>query len=222
MGLSREDLAAGHFEDFLRQLNPPGSAYTLLSPEAREASLQETLAAAPPGDIWLFGYGSLMWNPAVLHAESRATLLRGWHRRFCLWTPMGRGTPECPGLVLGLERGGACRGVAFRLERAQAEEELRLVWRREMLSGAYVPRWVSLESGGGPLRAVTFAINRKHIRYAGRLRDEDVARHIAVAVGYLGTCREYLDESVNALEALGIKDRSMARLAALVAGMNPG
>lgn len=218
MALRRDDLT-DEFVDRVRERIPEGTL-TFLSDEEREASLQSALADAPPGDVWLFGYGSLMWSPAFLHEESSAALVRGWHRRFCLWTPLGRGTPECPGLVLGLERGGACRGVAFRVARDQAEAELRLVWRREMLSGAYVPRWVPLDSPQGRLRALTFTINREHARYAGRLADSEAARHIAVAEGYLGTCREYLEESVAALEALGIRDRSMARLAALVAGLN--
>jgi len=216
MGLCREDLVAGHFAELVRQLTPNG-ALTFLTEEEREASLQKTLAAAPPGDVWLFGYGSLMWSPAFLYEDAQPALLRAWHRRFCLWTPLGRGTPERPGLVLGLEQGGACRGVAFRIARDQAEEELRLVWRREMLSGAYVPRWVTLDSPQGPLRAITFTINRAHARYAGRLDEAEVARHVAVAEGHLGTCREYLHESVSALEALGISDRLMARLVTLVA-----
>ncbi|PWR20011.1 gamma-glutamylcyclotransferase [Zavarzinia compransoris] len=216
MSLRRGDLAADDFEDALRQLQP-GAGFQFVPAEAREASLQATLAAAPPGDLWLFGYGSLMWAPAIEHQGSAAGLLRGWHRRFCLWTHLGRGTIEAPGLVLGLERGGACRGLAFRIARDRAEEELRLVWRREMLTGGYCPRWVSIETPEGPIRAVTFVINRDGARYAGRLCDERTAATIAGAEGHLGSCRDYLEEAIRALDMLGIRDRYLDRLRRKVA-----
>ncbi len=219
MSLRREDLAAEGFDVLLQQLVPAGTL-DFLSVEAREASLQAALAGAPAGDVWLFGYGSLMWSPAIHHEGHRIALLRGWHRRFCLWTPLGRGTPEQPGLVLGLERGGACRGLAFRIDRNRAETELRLVWRREMLTAAYVPRWVTLETPGGPLRAITFVINRAGARYTGRLDETTTAAAIAGAAGHLGTCRDYLRLAVETLQSHGIEDRRMARLNELVARLN--
>lgn len=194
---------------------PPGYM-ELLSPEQREASLQAVLADAPPGDIHLFGYGSLMWNPAFNHLGHRVGLVRGWHRSFCLWTPIGRGTPEKPGLVLALEAGGCCRGLSFRIDRAEAECELRLVWRREMLTGAYRPRWVDVETEGGRHRALTFVINRDSRRHARGLSAEATAEVLATAEGYLGSNREYLVFALEALESLGLVDRPLRRLAALV------
>jgi len=220
MSLRRGDLASDDFEDNLRQLQP-GAGFQFVPEEEREASLQGMLRQAPPGDIWLFGYGSLMWAPAIHHEGSRPSLLHGWHRRFCLWTHLGRGTVEHPGLVLGLERGGACRGLAFRIPRDIAEDELRLVWRREMLTGGYIPRWVTLATPDGPIRAVTFVIRRDGARYAGRLCDDSTAATIAAAVGHLGSCRAYLEEAIRALEMLGIRDSYLNRLHRRVAAIGP-
>ena len=119
-----------------RRLMPPGT--TLLSDAEIEADLDATLASHPEGsDIWLFGYGSLMWNPAIEFAEQCGGTVHGWHRRFCLWLHGGRGSPESPGLMLALERGGRCAGTLFRIPAAEARDELLLAWRRELFTGAY-------------------------------------------------------------------------------------
>jgi cation transport protein ChaC len=148
--LTREALRDGFVHEMIAR---SGVDLPVLSDEERRASLQATLAAQPaPGEVWLFGYGSLIWNPAFHYIEQKPVLIRGWHREFCLSTPIGRGTPDSPGLVLGLDRGGSCRGVAFRIARAEAEAELELVWRREMVTGAYVPRWIRLHCPGRHVR----------------------------------------------------------------------
>jgi len=207
--LTRDLLRDGGFKRLLEQTE--GARTTrLLTDEERAESLAKILAELPSDqDAWVFGYGSLIWNPAMHTVESRSAMLTGWHRRFCLWTPMGRGTVECPGLVLGLERGGSCKGVVHRIAAAEVATELDLLWRREMLSGAYVPRWVRCRTPAGPVRAITFTINHAYPRYAGRLTDEQVAASIAHAAGALGSCREYLDNTVEHLEALGIHDRHL-------------
>ena len=176
------------------------------------------LAEAPAGDIWVFGYGSLIWNPCIHVAELKRARLNGYHRRFCLWTQLGRGSPECPGLMLGLMSGGACAGVALRVERAIAETEFDILFRREMVSGSYVPRWVTVQIEGKkrPAKALCFLINRAHERYAGRLTDATVADAIARATGPLGACRDYLDHTVAALDALAIQDRPLKRLQQMV------
>lgn len=176
------------------------------------------LATAPPGDVWVFGYGSLIWNPCIHVAEMQRARLKGYHRRFCLWTHLGRGSPDCPGLMLGLMPGGSCNGVAIRVERAAAEAEFDILFRREMVSGSYEPRWVSVEVDGlkKPVRALCFLMNRAHDRYAGRLTDAVTADAIARAVGPLGACRDYLDQTVAALDALGIHDRLLGRLQTMV------
>jgi cation transport protein ChaC len=189
----------------------------LRSDEELAASLAETLAGRHPGDaVWLFGYGSLIWNPAFYFAEQRVALIHGWHRRFCLSMDSGRGSPEQPGLMLALDRGGACRGVAYRLADSQVDEEMLLVWRREMLSGAYHARWVEAKTAQGPVRAITFTANRAHDRFIA-LPDEEVAERVATARGAIGSCAEYLSETVAHLETLGFRDASLERIRARIA-----
>jgi cation transport protein ChaC len=179
--------------------------------------LRATLDKAPAkGDVWVFGYGSLIWNPAFHFVERRIARIHGYHRRFCLWTQLGRGSADNPGLMLGLESGGACRGVVFRIAEAAVQSELDILWRREMFTGAYCPTWVRARSGTDVVPAITFAINRKNSRYAGRLSDDTVARHIATAAGPMGRCCEYLFETVSHLTELGIRDRQLEAMAAKV------
>jgi cation transport protein ChaC len=194
------------------------SGLPCLSEEDFARSFATTLARWDGvSDVWLFGYGSLMWNPAIHYAESRAALLRGYHRQFCLWVFMGRGTPDRPGLMLALQRGGSCHGVAFRLPAASVREELGIVWNREMLSGAYRPRWVRLETLEGEAHGLTFVVNRTHQRYAGRLAEDEVALRLACAGGNLGPCKEYLLSTARHLDELCIRDTYIERLARRVA-----
>ena len=116
--LTREQIASGEVR---RRIVESGYPFPILSEEELADVLAETLAKGKGADVWVFGYGSLMWNPAFHYAERRVGLIHGFHRRFCLWTHAGRGTPENPGLTLALDRGGSCHGVAFRLDEAQAE-----------------------------------------------------------------------------------------------------
>lgn len=190
----------------------------LLTPEEHRASIAEVLARRrDSGDVWLFAYGSLIWNPLIHFVEKRVGTVRGHHRCFCLWSRTGRGTAAKPGLTLGLERGGSCRGVVYRIEEAQAQHELEVVWRREMLTGAYRPRWLRVDSEGKPLHAIAFTINRGHSRYAGRLPEERIIACIAEAHGPLGRCATYLFNTVAHLEELGIGDQRLRRLRDAVA-----
>jgi cation transport protein ChaC len=164
-------------------------------------------------DLWVFGYGSLIWNPAFHYVAKRPALLRGWHRRFCLKLLMGRGSPQSPGVMLGLDEGGTCHGVAFRVAAAQVREELSLLWQREMYGGAYHARLLPLETDDGPISAVTFVINHDHPRYIKELSLEQTAALIATGCGDLGTCREYLENTVTHLRELGLNDEGLARIA---------
>lgn len=186
------------------------------------ALLEAILAQHQPGtDLHVFGYGSLIWNPAFDYADKISGLLRGYHRRFCLKMLMGRGTPETPGLMLALDHGGACKGVAFRIAAAKIREELALLWQREMYGGAYNARWVCLETQAGPIRAVTFVINRKHPRYLPELSVEQTAALIATGCGDLGTCREYLENTIAHLRELGLRDNGLERIARLLPPVLP-
>jgi cation transport protein ChaC len=214
VALTREQIRDGHVRRMIAEL---GIAMRLLSDDELAASRAAILAGADlSGGVWLFGYGSLIWNPAFHFTERLTGAVHGYHRRFCLWTHLGRGCPERPGLVLGLERGGSCRGAAFHIAPEAIEEELQIVWRREMLSGAYVPRWVPVRTALGAIRAITFVINRAHERYARFLPDDRIAEVIATAEGWLGPCADYLINTVDHLAALGIHDRPLERLRAQV------
>jgi cation transport protein ChaC len=216
MTITREQLTPEWIAAVTAEIREKG-LFEPLTPEERDASLKEALASAPPGeDVWLFGYGSLIWNPIVHYCERRVGLLYGYHRRYCFWVGLGRGTPEQPGLMLGLDRGGSCNGVAFRISAEKAEDELRLIWLREMLSGVYLPRWVTLHSPEGKYRAITFVVNREHSRYCGILPPETAAGHLASAEGWLGSCREYLENTIAHLAEFGISDRYLNHLDRLV------
>ena len=196
--------------------------YAALYPEMRwrtesemEALLEEILAAHDAAqDLWVFGYGSLIWNPAFHYIEKRPALLRGWHRRFCLKMFMGRGSPQTPGVMLALDQGGTCHGVAFRIAAGKVREELGILWQREMYGGAYHARLVPLEAEGEPIAAVTFVINHDHPRYIREISLEQTAALIATGCGDLGTCREYLENTVKHLGELGLSDEGLVRIAA--------
>ena len=215
--ITRENLRDGSLLAAFRARLLPGMQ--VRSDAELEASLDEALAAHDSAaDAWVFGYGSLIWNPAFHYAEHRVGTLHGWHRRFCLWLRMGRGSPDNPGLMLALDRGGTCRGVAFRIPAAEVRPELLLVWRREMIGGAYLARWVMVRTEAGPVRAVTFVANRENDRYAGRLGDAEIAERIATARGELGTCASYLQQTVEHLRALELRDTGLERLRRVVEG----
>jgi cation transport protein ChaC len=211
MLLRRELLVPEYSERIEQALRALGA--DVVPTEARAASLQATLERVAEGsDVWVFGYGSLMWNPAIHHAETRAARARGWHRSFCLWNSFGRGSAENPGLTLALEPGGSCAGLALRIAASQVESELGVLWNREMITGAYAPRWLRLRTDAGEIEAVTFIANRASRRYAGRLPLPQLAERMARAAGPLGTSREYLESTVAELERLGARDGSMHAL----------
>ncbi|MCF8480267.1 MAG: gamma-glutamylcyclotransferase [Rhodospirillum sp.] len=220
--LDRASIAAGALQEIAARMK---GLVRPLELEELEASLSTTLAARPPSgpgsgpashdgdDVWVFAYGSLIWNPAFHFEERRVGMVRGWHRRFCLSTVMGRGTPECPGLVLGLDRGGACRGVAYRVAAAKVREELSVVWRREMVTAAYRPRWGKVDLGHRRVPAILFTINRDDPHYAPGLDERTVAERMATAVGALGPAADYLFKTEEALSREGILDVSLERVA---------
>jgi cation transport protein ChaC len=187
----------------------------LRTPEAVEASIAGILSTHDPdADVHVFGYGSLMWNPAVDHAGARPATVHGWHRSFCLRSIIGRGSQERPGLMLALDRGGACQGLLLQIEPRKVRDELRVLWRREMLTDVYRARWVTARVDGTSMRAIAFTVNRSHPRYAKGLPLDEMARMINTGEGSLGSCREYFDATLRKLDALGIRDIGMERLRA--------
>lgn len=219
----RENFTRARIEALHAELARAGDA-SLLSHEEREANRRAFLDSGNGAgwdgvsDIWVFGYGSLMWNPAIHVAETIPAKVYGLHRAFCLRLVLGRGSPARPGLMLALDRGGSCRGMAHRIRAAQVESETEILWMREMLGGAYRPQWIRLHGPDGPLAApaFTFVVNRDSARYAGKLPEDEVVRRIARAEGQLGTNRAYLYRTVERLDALGVGDGPMHRLCARV------
>lgn len=175
----------------------------------------------PPEDLYVFGYGSLIWKPGFEHAGTHPALLRGYHRRFCLWSRLYRGTPARPGLVLGLDRGGACRGLVFRVPGTEAEAVLAYLDEREIPRGedVYVRRLlpVQLLDLNRAVRAVAYVANRSHPSYC-RPCPDTAAATIARGVGKTGTNRDYLLNTIAHLDAMGVRDAGLDRIAARLDG----
>ena len=184
-------------------------------------SLVDELQAELPDSepLWLFGYGSLIWKPEIDHVEERVALARGWHRSFCMNMTRWRGTKESPGLMMALDSGGQCKGVAFRLADDNRREQLGRLFRREVTlkPTSYRPRMLKLTSDGGPLRALAFVINRNGLTYSGPLDEAKVVDRLATSCGHWGSGADYLYNTVKNLEERGIHDRHLWRLQRLVA-----
>jgi glutathione-specific gamma-glutamylcyclotransferase len=198
----------------------PAEGFVPLVDDDFDAIAAELLASPHAGgDLWLFAYGSLLWKPACEVDGQEPALVRGWHRAFCLRLRRYRGTPDCPGLMMALDRGGACRGVAQRLPAAQARESLGRLLRRELSvrPASLQPRWVMAEVEGRQRPALAFTMNRAAPTYVAGLSIEETASALAKACGHWGTGAEYLLNTVQHLEALGIHDRFLWRLQQRVA-----
>lgn len=168
-------------------------------------------------DFWVFGYGSLMWRPGFPYAESQPAHLHGAHRALCIHSHIYRGTPERPGLVLGLDRGGSCRGLAFRVDHEARDEVLAYLRARELVTDAYheVVRPIHL---GGPrgetVPAVTYVVNRSHPQYAGALAPGETLEIVRASTGQAGPNTDYVLSTVGHLRMLGIRDPLLEWLAA--------
>lgn len=189
--------------------------------DADYAAMVDVLAAQLPATepLWLFGYGSLIWKPEIDHVEERVAVARGWHRSFCMNMTRWRGTKDAPGLMMALDRGGQCKGVAFRLSDGDRRQKLDKLLRREVTlkPTSYHPRLLDLTSAAGPFRALAFVINRKGTTYAGPIEEKVVVERLATSCGHWGSGADYLYNTVKNLEQRGIHDRHLWRLQQLVA-----
>ena len=172
----------------------------------------------PSGDLWVFGYGSLMWDPGFEHISAGKARLHGYHRAFCMYSERHRGTAARPGLVLALDRGGSCQGIAYRVARDRADDVLAYLWEREMPRYAYLPRQLRATVDGQPVICVTFIVDRSQKSYAGRLSAARTAAVIDGATGERGTNRDYLINTVKHLEELGIADGTIHEILRIVNG----
>lgn len=213
-GITREVLEQDGVRHLMAERHPE---VRVLSDDELHASLDAILRNRPDGGayadpVWLFAYGSLLWNPCVHVDGDRLALLRGYHRDFRLRLEYGRGSPERPGLMLGLTAGGSCRAEALRIAGPDPVHELRLTWRRELLTGVYQPRWVQLETDDGRLDAVAFVVDTGHPCYQGRLDDAGIIEYLATGEGMIGSSADYLESTVAALDERGIHDQRLHRL----------
>jgi len=173
----------------------------------------------PEGEgMWVFGYGSLMWDPGFPFVERQPALLHGYHRRFCVYSHRYRGSPENPGLVLGLDRGGSCRSIAYRVAAEAVLDVLDYLWEREMVTGVYRPTLLDVTLGRGRprcghIKAAGFVVDRSHPQYAGDLDAEATAGLICRGHGHRGPNCDYLFNTVAHLDELGIADTPLHALA---------
>jgi cation transport protein ChaC len=163
-------------------------------------------------DLWVFGYGSLMWRPDFPYLEARPAILEGYHRSFCVYSRYWRGTPERPGLVLGLTPGGVCRGLVFRVSAAEREAVVAYLNDRELGTYAYVPKHLPIAIDGRPVEAYTFVADQDHRHYAGDLALSEAAHIIMEAEGVAGLNRDYLINTVRELEANGFVEPALHAL----------
>jgi cation transport protein ChaC len=168
-------------------------------------------------DFWVFAYGSLIWQPGFDYVESCPATLYGWHRAMCILSTHYRGSAETPGLVLGLDRGGSCRGLAYRIARDQAEPVRQYLYDREMITGVYRPKFGRLRlQDQRQVSGYVFIARRDHAQYAGSLPPDQAARLIRQGKGLTGSSRDYLASTVAHLNTLGLHDAALERLLRLV------
>jgi cation transport protein ChaC len=217
-GQLTRDMFTEDFVGFMRDVSRAQDGdFEFRSDEAREADRAEILGDHPSGeDLWFFGYGSLIWNPAVLIEETSAATLEGYHRAFCLSLVIGRGTPQKPGYMLALEEGGTCSGVIHRIRADKIDSETCILWRREMLGTGYRSIWAHVQTPHGPQRALTFIVNTDSPRYVGQPDDATLIAGIAEAQGPIGKNADYVFSLCDHLAAYGMPDAQLETLAARV------
>ena len=167
-------------------------------------------------DLWIFGYGSLIWRPEFEFAERRPAKVHGWHRALKMWSRINRGTPERPGLVFGMLSGGCCQGMVFRIPRHAGAAVLAQLWSREMTMGVYDPRWLTAHTGHGPVTALAFTLSRKSPSHTGLLTEEEYRLILSEATGIYGTTLEYVHRTIEELRRHNINDRGLERLLKLL------
>lgn len=167
------------------------------------------------GDLWVFGYASLIWRPEFDHVEQRRAHVQGWHRALKMWSRINRGTPECPGLVFALLSGGSCQGMVFRVPQRHGRDVLEALWKREMVTGVYDPRWLRCRTDGGDIKALAFTLSRRSPSFTGELSEAEYRRVFSDSCGRFGTTREYARRTFDSLRGEGIRDRALEKLLAL-------
>ena len=197
----------------------PNPDYTRVQESDYDTIVEGLLKQYTPTTLWLFAYGSLIWKPEFTALEHRRGVAYGWHRSFCLELRQWRGTPEVPGLMLALDRGGCCEGVLYRLPDNDHHDQLRRLVKREIgfWEAVHAMRWINVRMGTQTVRALVFYAGPNMRNYTGKLPPEQVARTLARAAGHIGSCAMYLYQTVSKLDEHGIHDRHLWHLQELVA-----
>jgi cation transport protein ChaC len=167
-------------------------------------------------DLWIFGYGSLIWKPDFDYAERRPAKVHGWHRALKMWSRINRGTPECPGLVFGMLSGGSCQGMVFRIPKQHGRDVLTRLWSREMITAVYDPKWLACNTSHGPVKALAFTLSRKSPSHTGVLTGDQYRRIFEDATGTYGTTHDYVTRTLEELQRHNIRDRALERLLGLI------
>ncbi|WP_158808866.1 gamma-glutamylcyclotransferase [Beijerinckia sp. L45] len=164
-------------------------------------------------DLWVFGYGSLMWRPGFDYEEKQIAVVRGYHRALCVYSHVHRGTPERPGLVLGLDRGGSCKGIAFRVAESKAAETIAYLRAREQVTMVYREIVLKASTADGRIvKAVSYAVDRSHLQYAGMLELPDLERFVGQGIGVSGANPDYVRSTYEHMAGLGIADATLKAL----------
>ena len=205
--LTRQALLDGSFRKNAEKAVAAAKAVMQIRPEEESKRLFDGFfSARPKDDIWVFGYGSLMWNPAIEFERRALATLGGWRRSFCIRDIAGRGSPDFPGLSLSLEPGDSTNGLAFKLPKQDPKLELSLVWMREMLSDSYDAIWADVTVDGEKVNAAVFVANPMSERYVSGLSPSNAAAMIVKARGPFGTSMDYLSNAVKEVQTLGLWD----------------
>jgi cation transport protein ChaC len=193
---------------------PPPGAPRLRDAAWHQASIARVLAHWDGrSDLWIFGYGSLIWRPEFTYLEARKARIHGYHRSLCLWSRINRGTPECPGLVFSLDQGGSCTGRVYRIAGADVRGVMPALWAREMPSAAYIPRWLRCRTAQGPVAGLVFTMDFSDTGYVPGLTLEQTLRIVRQGHGRYGPCMDYVLQTADALDAAGITDLKLQALA---------
>lgn len=186
----------------------------IFSDEERYRRLEVLKQDRPDGPLWVFAFGSLMWNPCFEYDQCETAVFEGWERKFHIWTTIARGTRERPGLGLCIEKGEThCKGLAYRLRAENEEDDWRKLWDREMVSGIYQAIWADMTlENGEVIKALTFVVDTSHRQYAGGMSVPQMSEIIAGAEGKYGLCSDYLRSTVEELKKIGVVDDYLDQL----------
>ncbi|MFV0681108.1 gamma-glutamylcyclotransferase [Ottowia sp.] len=179
---------------------------------ARTRAEWQQQAHGAPADLWVFGYGSLIWRPDFEYTERHPTRVHGWHRALAMWSRVNRGTPEQPGLVFALLHGGSCQGVVYRIAHHLVDGVLTALWAREMPSAVYDTRWLPCATPHGTVLALAFTLSRRSPAFTGELTPEQYRHIFHHAHGRYGSTLDYAQQTHQTLHAQGIHDRRLAHI----------